>query len=136
MGKLYFTEAEDQICMVINELMLTVGRVIRYMPRIQHLNIGMSYSHRTEQNNGLITQINRSTKIAFDLQSSRQSHYHIPVAELHVTHYTDSKLPEAVPSGEVVKLWDKSVSCMANTRLELQVVSQPYGESQLREFGA
>lgn len=135
-GKLYFTEVEDQICMVINELMLAIGRAIRYMPRIQHLDIGMTYYHRTQQNNGLMTQTHRSTKIVFDLQSSRQSHGHVPVAKLHVIHYTDSSLPEAVPSGNVVKLWEQSVSCAVNAKLELQVVSRPYKEGKMRELEA
>ncbi|KAG6360949.1 hypothetical protein INS49_012017 [Diaporthe citri] len=122
-GEFHF-EMEDEIYVAINELMLTVGRAIRYMPRIQHLDMAMSYVYRVQENNGM-TFTRRATKIALDLQSSRHSHDHNPVAKLCVTHYMDSDLPEAVPFRNVVDLWEKSLSYAANALLEVQVVSQP-----------
>lgn len=125
---------EDEICMVINDLMLTVGRAIRYMPRIQHLDMKMRYVQGAQQNNGH-PYTHCSTKIVLDLQPSRHSHDHISVARLCVTHYVDSDLPEAVPCGNVVKLWEKSLSYAANAILEVQVASRPHSEGLLSEFG-
>lgn len=135
MGELDLNEMEDdEICMVINGLMLTVGRAISYMPRIQHLDMAMSYLHR-EQLNNVPTYTPGSTKIAFDLQSSQDSHGHVPMGNLSVTHYMDSDVPEAVPSRGVVELWEKSLSYAANAILEVHVVSRPYIECQALGFG-
>lgn len=134
MGEFHVTEIEDDVCKVINDLMLTVGRAIRYMPRIQHLDMAMIYPHTVRQNNNLIFTY-RSTKIVFDLQSSRDSHGQLPVGKLYVTHSMDSDVPEAVPSMDVVKLWEKSLSYAANAILEVQVVSRPRSERQQLGFG-
>lgn len=119
-----FNEMEDELCVALNELILTVGRAIRYMPRIQHLNMAMRYVHGV-QHNGFTTYTACSTKIDLDLQPSRHSHGHNTVAKLCVTHYMESNLPEPVPSGNVVELWEKSLSHAANAVLEVQVATRP-----------
>lgn len=105
-----------------NRFMLKVGRAIRYMPRIQNLEMGFRHTRDSSQMSSFgDTRCN--TEVALNLESLSDGRGHSPLATLSVTHYGDSHVAREVPSEDVVQLWRDSLLHAANASLEVQVVS-------------
>lgn len=127
-------EEQDQIATGINEMMLRIGRAIRYMPRIQNLGVVVSYTYQTENDDDPHMTHIFETDIGFSLETIRNSPGHRPSATLSITHHnvtlnsTALDLTDIVPSEEVRDLWQDSLSHSANAVLEVEVSQDIEGQ--------
>lgn len=132
-AKVHIPGAKDDLVTQINELLLTVGRAIRYMPRIQNLEMKMTYHHWTEHDDGLRTiyRCGSGTDIALNLEPLRVSGHHSPQGRLSVVvrNSLGLNLAKTVPSEEVKKVWEKSLIHATGATLEVQVISEDGGTS-------
>lgn len=105
---------------VTNHFMLKIGRAIRYMPRIQSLEVGLSYTHE-EMQGAAFNNIHCSSEVLLQLEPPVSTRGHSPLATMYVTHESDPRLIEKVPSEDVVQLWQESLLHTANASLDIQM---------------
>lgn len=97
----------------MTELMLIVGRAVRYMPLIQNLELGMTYWHTGDANLIYLT-----LKVYWDDSLNRSR------AKLLISHedfYPEWNVAQAVASEEAKELWRESLLKGANAVLEIHV---------------
>lgn len=123
---------------MLNEHMLTVGRVISAMPRIQKLEIGWTYPSAFDEHGQGSLDLKGDTNIVLEIESLGGPQGHSPLAKLAVTHEDNSgDFAETVPSAEVRDLWKKSLLHSANATLDIQVVfkDRDTAASDIWDFG-
>ncbi|KAG8162396.1 hypothetical protein KVR01_008161 [Diaporthe batatas] len=115
----------DPLTAVLNEVMSIFGRIVRCMPRIRNLEIGLTYTGCVDRHER--GDIRGRIDVILSLETMRWPTGNGPHAVLSVTHNDDSgddlKLSETVPSEEVTALWKESLLHSANAVLEVQAVS-------------
>lgn len=121
-GKPNGCSIRERASKLTNQLMLRIGRAVRYMPRIQNLEMELIYYCSTESDSSLGPYF-CSSEVVLTLQSPRGSLDHSPLAKLCVFHEGDQNVAENVPSGEVTDLWRESLFHSSNASLEVQATS-------------
>lgn len=104
----------------IDFFMLKIGRAIKYMPSIQNLGVGLSYTYDATQDNGF-DDIHSSSEVLLLVKPPASTHGHSPLATMYVNHDSDPRLVEKVPSENVVQLWRESLLHTANASLDVQM---------------
>lgn len=105
---------EDEFCAHVKQLLLRMGRAIRSMPRIQYLEMGLSYFCNQQEDDCRF-------EVVLEIESSRGSFGHSPPAKLLITYEGDKSVAEDVLSREVTDLWKESISIVASAILEVKV---------------
>lgn len=120
-------ETQGEVDKVLNEFMLTAGRAIRYMPRIQNLEMGLTWDYTGTDRDGSQIGFHEETGIVFNLGSLQDAPGRSPLAKLSVTHRNIGwDLTETIPSEEVRDLWKESVLHSAKATLEIEVISEDH----------
>lgn len=105
---------QDDFCESAQELLLEMGRAIRYMPRIQNLEMNLSYDSASQDDDCRF-------EVVLKIESPRGSCGHSGLAKLFITYEGDKSVIEDVLSKEVTDLWKDSVSKVASAILEVEV---------------
>lgn len=105
---------QDESCALSQRLLLRMGRAIRFMPRIQNLELRLSYYSASQDDDFRF-------EVVLKIESPRASFGHSPLAKLFITYEGDKSVAEDILSTEVTDLWKESVSKVASAILEVEV---------------
>lgn len=115
---------QDEFCAHAKQLLLRMGRAIRYMPCIQYLEMGLSYFCIQQEDDCHF-------EVVLEIESSRGSFGHSPLAKLLITCEGDKSVAEDVLPREVTDLWTESIFKAFSAVLEVEVT---FVDNQVEEI--